>query len=318
MPSSIQAPSPSLRVTVEALTSETFSPFGSAVAKSTSSSANKSHHRSPSQSVATAGVAPTTNAVPANQGTALKYTDVFSMETLYKFAPSRKRARVAMNRFVCSPRELKPDTKPGDGPSHSQSQDDIDGLFPIKILERHPFTSQTFIPLGVSALNKDARYLVIVAPTLPPSRNREPRPPPFPNPPPRKKRSFKEIFSRARPPPFPEDPERPLLSVSASSQSAPAGRKHLPGPGPPDLQNIKAFIADGSQAITYKPGTWHAPMVVLGKEAIDFVVVHHVNGVSSEDCQEAEIVCTGVEEELVAVIPKPGRPFRQNQVKAKL
>lgn len=56
---------------------------------------------------------------------------------------------------------------------------------------------------------------------------------------------------------------------------------------PPDLKNIKAFIAKGGQAVTYGVGTWHAPMVVLGPRRVDFVVVQHVNGVDDEDCQEA-------------------------------
>ena len=38
--------------------------------------------------------------------------------------------------------------------------------------------------------------------------------------------------------------------------------------------------------MTYGIGTWHAPMVVLGEERIDFVVVQWVSGVGEEDCQE--------------------------------
>lgn len=54
----------------------------------------------------------------------------------------------------------------------------------------------------------------------------------------------------------------------------------------PDLSRITAFLADGSQAITYGAGTWHAPMVVLGDRDVDFVVVQWANGVGEEDCQE--------------------------------
>ena len=57
----------------------------------------------------------------------------------------------------------------------------------------------------------------------------------------------------------------------------------------PNLANIKAFIARGDQAVTYGPGTWHAPMVVLGEQAVDFVVVQYANGVPLEDCQEVEL-----------------------------
>ena len=56
------------------------------------------------------------------------------------------------------------------------------------------------------------------------------------------------------------------------------------------MENIKAFVANGRQAVTYGAGTWHAPMIVVGKKRVDFVVVQHINGVSEDDCQEVEIV----------------------------
>jgi len=49
-------------------------------------------------------------------------------------------------------------------------------------------------------------------------------------------------------------------------------------------------MATGTQSVTYGPGTWHAPMVVLGAKNVDFVVVQYANGVGLEDCQEMEIV----------------------------
>ena len=52
------------------------------------------------------------------------------------------------------------------------------------------------------------------------------------------------------------------------------------------MKNIRAFIATGSQAVTYGAGTWHAPMVVVGLRPIDFVVVQFANNVDIEDCQE--------------------------------
>lgn len=54
----------------------------------------------------------------------------------------------------------------------------------------------------------------------------------------------------------------------------------------PDLKNLRAFIANGNQAVTYGAGTWHAPMVVIGARPIDFVVVQFANDVGIEDCQE--------------------------------
>jgi ureidoglycolate lyase len=174
------------------------------------------------------------NAVQANQGSALKYLDVTYMRDFYHSAPSGVPAKAVMNMFVCAPRHLRP----------SQGRN-IEGLLPVQILERHPYTTQTFIPLGISKSEAHkTRYLVIVAPSLPPSSGDEPFP-------------------------VPEAPG-------------------LPGRGFPDLRKIKAFVARGSQAVTYGPGTWHAPMVVVGTKPIDFVVVQFANGVGLEDCQEVE------------------------------
>lgn len=38
--------------------------------------------------------------------------------------------------------------------------------------------------------------------------------------------------------------------------------------------------------MTYSAGTWHAPMVVLGEQRVDFVVTQFANGIANEDCQE--------------------------------
>ncbi|KAK6585477.1 hypothetical protein PZA11_002204 [Diplocarpon coronariae] len=151
------------------------------------------------------------NAAPANQGSALKYLDVTRMRDLYSSAPSN---------------------------------------FPVELLERHPFTTQTFIPLGLSAAEAhQARYLVIVAPSLPAGA---------------------------------PDQQRAVPSPELAHDS-------LPGRGLPDLQGIKAFLATGAQAVTYGAGTWHAPMVVVGRRPIDFVVVQFANNVPIEDCQETEL-----------------------------
>jgi len=172
--------------------------------------------------------------VLGNQGSALVYGDVAKFTNLYTSAPSQVQSRPAMRMFVCAPRSLLP-------PHDSSSE----GTLQVKILERHPYTSQTFIPLGLSAAEaNEPRFLVIVAPTLPPSS---------------------------------EDESLPV----------PSG-ENLPGRGLPDLTNLRAFVAKGSQAVTYGPGTWHAPMIVVGKKPISFVVAQFLNGVGLEDCQEAE------------------------------
>lgn len=174
------------------------------------------------------------NAVQANQGSALKYLDITHMKDYYGTAPSKVPSKAVMNMFVCAPRELLP------GRSHKE------GLFPVDILERHPYTSQTFIPLGLSSREALlARYLVIVAPSLPPSAADS------------------------------------TLPVPPSMRG-----ERLPGRGLPDLNKVRAFIADGSKAVTYAAGTWHAPMVAVGEKPISFIVVQFANGVGLEDCQE--------------------------------
>lgn len=114
--------------------------------------------------------------------------------------------------------------------------------FHVEILERHPFTTQTFCPLGLPAESTESYYIVIVAPSL----------------------------------------TAPHFEESAVEAKQKVER-------PPDLKKLRAFVAHGGQAVTYGPGTWHAPMVVLGRGRVDFVVTQFVNGVPDDDCQEVRI-----------------------------
>ena len=207
----------------------------------------------------------------ANQGSATKWLDVTSMTNYYALARSKKAAKVSMNMFVCKPRALK-----------RQYGKEV---FPVEILERHPFTPQTFVPMGLSAEDRTTYYLVIVAPTLP-NRSwgeRDNRQPPYPIPEPRPRRTLKDRLLGARPNPFTNDYTPSTTPPDSFSPTRPKGS------GPPDLANLRAFTARGDQAVTYGPGTWHAPMVVLGGRPIEFVVVQYANGVTEEDCQEHEI-----------------------------
>jgi ureidoglycolate lyase len=184
------------------------------------------------------------NPISANQGSAIKYQHVTRMVNLYDHAaPSGRRGEAVMNMFVCAARKLDPP-----------------GVFPVTILERHPFTTQTFIPLSSDPAK---RYLVIVAPTLPagPADENLPVPP-----------RHAEVASATQLP-APNCQPNPLF---------------LPGRGLPDLRRLTAFVATAEQAVTYGAGTWHAPMVALGAEGttVDFVVVQFANGVPIEDCQE--------------------------------
>jgi len=237
MPVVIVAPRGPTLLGTEELREETFSSFGTVIENPLPSLMPKAHME---------GLPP--NAVQANQGSALKYLDVTYMKDFYPSAPSGSPAKAVMNLFVCAPRRLL--TSQGGR---------IEGLLPIDVLERHPYTTQTFIPLGSFPSNaREARYLVIVAPSLPPS---------------------------------PQDSLLPFPEAGG-----------LPGRGLPDLTRIKAFVAKGSQAVTYGAGTWHAPMVVVGSKPIDFVVVQFANGVDIEDCQEAK--WSGEEGGVVVIVPR--------------
>jgi ureidoglycolate lyase len=224
MPVVIAPPQGPILIDTEDLRQEAFSSFGTVIENPRPSLVPTPHLKE---------LPP--NAVQANQGSALKYLDVTSMRDLYHSAPSGASAKTVMNMFVCAPRKL----------IQSQGAGNIEGLLPIEILERHPYTTQTFIPLGISPSDAhEARYLVIVAPSLPPS-------------------------------------------AADSSLPVPEG-SGLPGRGLPDLTKLKAFVAKGSQAVTYGAGIWHAPMVVVGSKPIDFVVVQFANEVGIEDCQEVK------------------------------
>lgn len=90
------------------------------------------------------------NTVSANQGSAIQYRDAGRVRNLLDQAPSR-RSDPKMSVFVCAARQLD---------VSSQGEE----TFTVKVLERHPFTTQTFTPLTSTA----SSYLVIVAPSLPP------------------------------------------------------------------------------------------------------------------------------------------------------
>ncbi|KAK3994649.1 ureidoglycolate hydrolase [Cladorrhinum sp. PSN332] len=183
--------------------------------------------------------------ISANQGSAIKYQHVSRQVNLYPQAPSGVSGLSVMNMFVCAARVSIPSSS---SPSTNPT------TFTIRVLERHPYTTQTFIPLSnPTHQHKAKNYLVIVAPTLPPSP------------------SDREDF------PVPDKLDSPDYP------------RPLPGRGMPDLSRVRAFVASSpQQAVTYGAGTWHAPMVTLGEKGdmLDFLVVQFSNGVGSEDCQE--------------------------------
>ncbi|KAE8354144.1 ureidoglycolate hydrolase [Aspergillus coremiiformis] len=227
MPAPTLTTTPTLQVKPSPLTKEAFGPFGTAIY----SPLPRNLTTTPSLSSL-----PPHNPTPilVNQATSLKYSPISPLQNHYPgHCPSDQPSSARMSMFSCFPRHLR---------SHPATSSKV---FDVRILERHPFTTQTFIPIDLSSQSTagdqdEPCYLVIVAPTL---------------------------------------------KGQTASAMTPAGPTTIRDP--PDLKNLRAFVARGGQAVTYGPGTWHAPMVVVGSRRVDFVVVQYVNGVDAEDCQEA-------------------------------
>lgn len=86
----------------------------------------------------------------ANYGTAVKMHKVAPIINKYENCPSKKEATANWNIFRCStPKHLITGGANGDY------------VYSSRVLERHPFSTQTFIPMGLEA--KRSSYLVIVA-----------------------------------------------------------------------------------------------------------------------------------------------------------
>lgn len=132
-----------IRVIAEPLSQQAFAPFGHAIA-------NVRPNVHPSAFAANAHSLPP-NAESANQGSAIKYSDVSRIRNLYGQSPSG-RSEPKMSMFVCAARTL------------ATTAAAPHGEFNVRVLERHPFTTQTFTPVASSA----SAYLVIVAPSLAP------------------------------------------------------------------------------------------------------------------------------------------------------
>ena len=181
----------------------------------------------------------------ANQGTALKYADVSPVVDRYRDAPRSTTSKPVLSLFVCSPRKFVSLRIQENANSHGLL--DLRRCLELSIMERHLYTTQTFIPLGLSSIDQDTAFLIVVAPTL----------------------------------------TEPGEYIDT-----------------PDATKIRAFLARGSQAVTYGPGTWHAPMMVVGKENLTFVVMQHVSGIPEDDCEEIKFLHDNTGGILLSVPPR--------------
>ncbi|KAL4989865.1 ureidoglycolate hydrolase [Aspergillus falconensis] len=151
---------PSLSLTPEPLTRDAFAPFGTAIIpplpRSVTTAPNPltSHPKHPL-------VSPP---VAANQLSALKYSPISPILNNYSSqCPSKQSSEARMSMFSCFPRTLRTVTGTGEAKAGNEKEK---AVFDVGILERHPYTTQTFSPLGLGSDDKTAYYLVIVAPTL--------------------------------------------------------------------------------------------------------------------------------------------------------
>lgn len=232
------APKGHIDVPIELLTPNNFAPFGTAIAPPLPADLNTIPQSQPKSLHPQHQPQPQ----PANQNTALKTSPVSPLTNNY---PSQPPSQGAVSIFSCFPRRN----------TYASASGKL--RLKLSILERHPYTTQTFCPFsyaGPKASSGSTYFLVIVAPSLSTTIN---------------------------------------------------GVKN-----PPDLSKVRAFISacpcDGAQgaAVTYNPGTWHAPMIVLGERRLDFLVTQFVNGVAKDDCQEVLVgsgFVGGVKEEDVEI-----------------
>ena len=125
-------------LTLKPLTHLAFAPYGTVV---------ENPARSESEMLSTA--------VSANQGTATQYPTITPTINKYELAPIRKNAMAKMAMFVCKPRAL----------TAEKGQNGV-SILAVPVLERHPYTTQTFLPLGLASKDTQAAFIVVVAPTL--------------------------------------------------------------------------------------------------------------------------------------------------------
>lgn len=68
------------------------------------------------------------------------------------------------------------------------------------------------------------------------------------------------------------------------------GQRYLvvvaPAGAPPQVADLRAFVATGGQGINYRAGTWHHPMIALDKECT-FLEIHRAG--PEKNCDEVDL-----------------------------
>lgn len=148
-------PSSKATITPNPLTPASFAPFGTAV----SSGLPIYQAQPPAQLPTSPSNVPTP--ILANQSTALKYSPISPFRDTYNQCPSGKPSSPRVSLFASFPRQLRRQVRNSTNETTSSTS-----VFDVSILERHPYTTQMFVPMGLAGDDPLTTYLVIVAPSL--------------------------------------------------------------------------------------------------------------------------------------------------------
>ncbi|MCJ1251861.1 Ureidoglycolate lyase [Trapelia coarctata] len=156
-------------ISLSPLTRSSFAPFGYVIENPTTPSSPSLHPPT----------CPIPTPLSANQGTALKYPNISHLHSTYHLSSSPETAKPILSLFVCSPRQLRrvaANSNDQGAVVGGGNESGGVGFLPIGVLERHPYTTQTFSPLGLSPFSSTSSsaspdpptvYIVVVAPNIP-------------------------------------------------------------------------------------------------------------------------------------------------------
>ncbi|KAJ1920330.1 Allantoicase [Tieghemiomyces parasiticus] len=183
--------------------------------------------------------------IKANQGTAIR---VVHIAELLNLRPDLRAANIAINPDDKGNSAPQPHTTTTPTTVTTPAQPNLSFFrcaprsarpFPAELLERHPYSTQVFIPVYRAAdrLVADGADRVLAG-----TVNRQ-------------------------------CAYRYLVVVALNGKD-----------DRPDVSTLRAFVAHRWQGVSYRPGVWHHPMIVLEQET-DFITLIWENGAAGEDCQ---------------------------------